>query len=117
MRLPARAHCKATTQTTMKIQMLSTQKGSIDGIHIATYAADSIHDLSASKGERELAAAFIGAGMAAEVIEGTIESRPDDAAPGVQVDAQGLEPVAKKAIEAAPENKMMKRAYNRKAKV
>lgn len=106
MRLPARAHCKATTQTTMKIQMLSTQKGSVDGIHIATYAADSIHDLSASKGERELAAAFVGAGMAAEVIEGTVQQRPDDSHPGESV----------KAIEAAPENKMVKRAYTRKAK-
>ena len=75
----------------MKIKMLSAQKGSIDGIHIAEYAAGSVHDLSASKGERELAHAFIGAGMAVELTEA-------------------------KAIEAAPENKMLKRAYTRKAK-
>jgi len=54
--------------------------------------------------------------MSGEVIEGTTEQRPDDAEPGVQIDAQGLEPVVEKAIAAAPENKMMKRAYTRKAK-
>jgi len=54
--------------------------------------------------------------MSAEVIECTAEQRPDDAEPGVQIDTQGLEPVAEKAIAAAPENKMVKRAYTRKAK-
>jgi len=96
--------------------MISTQKGSIDGIHLAVYEASSIHDLSASKGERELAAAFIGAGMAVEVIEGTVESRPDNSEPCVQIGPQGLEPVAEKAITSAPENKMLKRTYTRKAK-
>lgn len=55
--------------------------------------------------------------MSGEAIDGTIESRPDNAEPGIQIDAQGLDPVIEgKAIEAAPENKMFKRAYNRKAK-
>ncbi len=81
----------------MKIKMLSTQKGSIDGITLATYVADSVHDLSASKGERELATVFVREGWAVEV----------------QLDAPVVE---QKAIEAAPENKMLKRAYTRKAK-
>lgn len=84
---------QSNKQTPMKIKMLSTQKGSINGIQIATYEAESVHDLSASKGEIELAQAFVGSGMA-EVYQ------PDET----------------KAIEAAPENKMMKRTYTRKAK-
>jgi hypothetical protein len=71
----------------MKIKMLSTQKGSIDGIHLDTYEAGSVHDLSASNGERELATVFVREGWAVD------ES---------------------KAIESAPENKMLKRAYSRK---
>lgn len=100
----------------MKIKMISTQNGSVDGIHVKNYAADTEHDLSDSAGARSLAQAFVDAGMAAEVIEGTIESRPDNAEPGIQIDAQGLDPVIEgKAIEAAPENKA-KRPYTRKAK-
>lgn len=100
----------------MKIQMTSTQSGSIDGIRVKTYPAGSEHDLSATKGSRELAQAFVDAGMAFEVIEGVIESRPDNAEPGIQIDAQGLDPVIEgKAIDAAPENKA-KRPYTRKAK-
>jgi hypothetical protein len=71
----------------MKIQMLSTRKGSVDGINLSVYEAGSVHDLSASKGGRELATVFVREGWAVD------ES---------------------KAIESAPENKMLKRAYSRK---
>lgn len=123
----------------MKIQMTSTQSGSIDGIRVKTYPAGSEHDLSATKGSRELAQAFVDAGMAVicgaesalggsiepqpnlepfaeKYFDGAIESRPDNAEPGIQIDAQGLDPVIEgKAIDAAPENKA-KRPYTRKAK-
>ena len=117
--------------------MLSTQNGSVDGIRVSAYLADSEYDLSDSPGERSLAKAFVDAGMAVicgvestlggsiepqpnlepfaeKYFEGVIDSRPDNAEPGEHIDSQGLEPV--KSIEAAPENKMLKRAYNRKAK-
>lgn len=123
----------------MKIKMLSTQNGSVDGIRVKSYAADTEHDLSDSVGARSLAKAFVDAGMAVicgvestlggsidpqpnlepfaeKYFEGVIDSRPENAEPGVQIDANGLDPIAEKAIEAAPENKMLKRAYNRKAK-
>lgn len=96
----------------MKIKMLSTQKGSINGIQVATYEAESVHDLSASKGERELAAVFVREGWA-------IESPPVPATPAQEQPAKAgfFTPVDEaKAIEAAPENKMMKRPYTRKAK-
>lgn len=96
----------------MKIKMLSTQKGSIDGIHLATYEAGSVHDLRGSKGERELATVFVREGWA-------VESQPDTATPAPKQPASAgfFTPVEEeKAIESAPENKMLKRAYTRKAK-
>ena len=97
----------------MKIKMLSTQKGSIDGIHLATYEAGSVHAMSASKGERELSAVFIREGWAIEVPpdppETPAQEQPASAGFFMPVDEA-------KAIEAAPENKMVKRAYTRKAK-
>lgn len=116
----------------MKIKMLSTQNGSLDGIRIASYQAGSVYDLSDSPGAISLAKAFLGARMAIEVppdppatpaqeqpatagfFMPVVGTRPDDAEPGEQIDGQGLEPC--KAIEASPENKMLKRAYTRKAK-
>jgi hypothetical protein len=96
----------------MKIKMLSTQKGSIDGIHLATYEAGSVHNLSASKGERELATVFVREGWA-------VEAPPDPVTPAQEQPASAgfFMPVDEaKAIEAATENKMVKRAYTRKAK-
>ena len=92
--------------------MLSTQKGSIDGIHLATYEAGSVHDLRGSKGERELATVFVREGWA-------VEAPPDPATPVPKQPAYAgcfshVEDA--KAIEASPENKMLKRAYTRKAK-
>jgi hypothetical protein len=48
----------------MKILMSQTEPGSVDGIRTAVYAAGVKYDLSATDGERLLAAAFVAAGMA-----------------------------------------------------
>jgi hypothetical protein len=51
----------------MKILMLSTEPGSVDGIRVALYEAGQEYDLTATVGARELAEAFVGAGRAEEV--------------------------------------------------
>lgn len=48
----------------MKILMLKTENGSIDGIRVTVYAAGAEYDLSETPGSRDLAAAFVAAGMA-----------------------------------------------------
>lgn len=100
----------------MHIKMTSTQNGSIDGITVKAYIADSQHDLSASTGERALAKAFIEAGMAVELIPPDPQTaqteQPASAGFFTAIDASPAE----KAIVSAPENKMLKRAYTRKAK-
>ena len=47
--------------------MLSSAPGSIDGIQVAMYAVDQEYDLTATAGSRELAAAFVDAGLAEEI--------------------------------------------------
>lgn len=92
--------------------MLSTQNGSVDGIRVKSYAADTEHDLSDSVGARSLAKAFVGAGMAEAIPPDRRTEQPEQPAT-----AGFFTPVdGEKSIEAAPENKMLKRAYNRKAK-
>lgn len=51
----------------MKITMLSTQNGSVDGIRVKEYTQGVTYDLTDSPGARSLAAAFVGAAMAVEV--------------------------------------------------
>lgn len=51
----------------MKILMLAGAPGSIDGFRVAPYEAGQEYDLTTSAGARDLAAAFIGAGLAEEV--------------------------------------------------
>jgi hypothetical protein len=46
--------------------MTVTTPGSTDGIRVVTYEADTEYDLTATDGERDLAAAFVGAGLAVE---------------------------------------------------
>lgn len=87
----------------MKIRMLKTVSGSLDGIRVTTYEDGKEYDLAGTSGAISLAAAFVAAGMAAEV---------GRAAPVAAEPEQ-------KAIEAAPENKAIaapatKRQYNRK---
>jgi hypothetical protein len=50
----------------MQIRMLKTENGSIDGIRVQQYDADSEYDLSGSPGAVDLAQAFVGAGLAVE---------------------------------------------------
>jgi hypothetical protein len=78
----------------MKITMLTTVPGSIDGIRVAQYEAGIEYDLATTDGARELAAAFVDAGFAHE--SGEAGARPDDSAPGEQIDGQGLDPVRAK---------------------
>lgn len=51
----------------MRISMLQTTPGSIDGIRVASYEADTEYDLTATAGERDLASAFVGAGLAVDL--------------------------------------------------
>lgn len=51
----------------MKIVMKESVPGSVDGINTAVYEARHEYDLTGSDGERDLAAAFVGAGFAEEV--------------------------------------------------
>lgn len=51
----------------MKISMLSTAPGSVDGFRVTTYAAGVDYDLGATDGERALAKAFVDAGFAEEL--------------------------------------------------
>lgn len=48
----------------MKIRMTQTTPGSVDGIRVQSYEAGQEYDLSATAGERELAAAFVNADLA-----------------------------------------------------
>jgi hypothetical protein len=52
----------------VKIKMIETQRGSVDGCRIATYVAGAEYDLSGSAGALDLAQAFIGAGFAEPVV-------------------------------------------------
>lgn len=114
----------------MKIKMLSTQNGSLDGICISTYTVGTEYDLGDTAQAKSLAKAFIGARMAIEVpLETTsaVIEKPASAgfftpvyhhadgtlSPEIHGDGSGE---MLKAIESAPENKMVKRAYTRKAK-
>jgi len=79
----------------MKIRMISSEMGSIDGARVAPYAAGTEHDLSESAGARDLAAAFVEAGMAEEVHP---EAKP---APAPKM----APPHDNKDMGAAPQNK------------
>jgi hypothetical protein len=43
----------------MKIRMLKSVPGSVDGTTVRTFAKDEEHDLSATEGSRDLAAVFL----------------------------------------------------------
>jgi hypothetical protein len=63
----------------MKIRMLSTAPGSVDGIRVATYEGGAEYDLSETAGARELAAAFVDAGLAEDA--GAKKLPPTEVAP------------------------------------
>jgi hypothetical protein len=50
----------------MRIRMTSTQTGSLDGIQANQYVEGQEYELTDSVGARDLARAFVGAGMAVE---------------------------------------------------
>lgn len=83
----------------MKIRMLTTENGSVDGIRVTTYSAGTEYDLSHCQGARDLAAAFVGARMAVEVAgEATIFSPPAPEFVAVEPTlAAVVDPVAKPA--------------------
>lgn len=64
----------------MKIRMLKTEHGSVDGIRVAEYIDGNDYDLSATDGERELAAAFLAAGFAESADEPQKPAKPNKAA-------------------------------------
>lgn len=59
----------------MKIKMLKTTPGSIDGVTVSSYEADLSYDLSRTVGERDLANAFVGASLAEIVVDGSMSAR------------------------------------------
>lgn len=64
----------------MKIVMLRTERGSVDGVRIASYEAGQEYDLTATAGARDLAKAFIGAELAREVgAKPTLAADPEPA--------------------------------------
>jgi hypothetical protein len=81
----------------MKVIMLAGAPGSIDGFRVTTYEAGQEYDLTTSAGARELAVAFVVAGLAEEVgatsVPAATPEQPDD------VDSQESSPVD----DAAPE--------------
>jgi hypothetical protein len=78
----------------MQIRMLKTENGSVDGIKVAQYAEGTEYDLTATAGERDLAAAFVGAGLAVD-----IDANPEQAlAPAAE---QSADPVAQEAVTPA----------------
>jgi len=70
----------------MIIRMLTGAPGSIDGFRVATYEADQEYDLTATVGARELAAAFVAAGLAEEA--GAKTASAAEAEQTVEGDAQ-----------------------------
>lgn len=86
----------------MKIIMLKTENGSIDGIRVKSYEIGTEHDLTGCAGSRSLAAAFVGAGMAREV-----EAEPE---------AEAAPPVVDATPDAAASESVPVAKHNRKKK-
>jgi hypothetical protein len=69
----------------MRIRMLKTENGSIDGIRVQSYDEGMEYDLSGTVGARELGESFVGAGLAEEV---GAKARPADAEVAAVADAE-----------------------------
>ncbi len=82
----------------MKIKMLETQRGSVDGCRVSAYEQGAEYDLTTTQGERELASAFVGAGMATEIGETIAPIQPVSAAPAAEPEL----PVVEVPVVAAP---------------
>jgi hypothetical protein len=71
----------------MRIRMLKTENGSIDGIRVQSYDEGMEYDLSGTVGARELGESFVGAGLAEEV---GAKARPVDAEVVATADTETL---------------------------
>jgi hypothetical protein len=79
----------------MKIRMLSTAPGSVDGIRVSSYEQGQEYDLTGAAGAQELAAAFVGSGLAEEVgAKSAAPAKVESAAADV---AEGADPTAAEA--------------------
>jgi hypothetical protein len=76
----------------MKIRMLSTAPGSVDGIRVSSYEEGQEYDLTTTAGARELAEAFVGSGLAEEAGAKTV---PASAEP------EATDPVEASTVDAA----------------
>lgn len=83
----------------MKIIMRKTAQGSVDGIRVASYEQGVEYDLGATAGEIDLAAAFVGSGMAEEV---AAKIAPQPQAPVAEVEAPAPVPAPKPAKQPKP---------------
>lgn len=70
----------------MRIRMLKTENGSVDGIRVASYEGGAEYVLAATDGERSLAAAFVSAGCAVDLDSG--EHRAADAGAAAPADPE-----------------------------
>lgn len=93
----------------MKIRMLSTQNGSLDGIRVKEYHVGAEYDLSGSAGGRDLAQAFVGARMAVEIKGDAPADLPQSKPKADEADEPGppAPELEAKVIEAAPQNKVL----------
>jgi hypothetical protein len=64
----------------MRIRMLKTVPGSIDGIQVKSYGAGKDYDLTATDGERSLATALVNAQYAEEIGEKSLQDAPQNKA-------------------------------------
>jgi hypothetical protein len=80
----------------MKIRMLKSAPGSIDGCRTALYGAGQEYDLGATPGARELATSFVAARCAAAVSD-IVEVVQLSKVAGATVDAPRAAPVRKSA--------------------
>jgi hypothetical protein len=85
----------------MKILMLSTEPGSVDGFRVSTYEAGREYDLTEPAGARELAAAFVAAGLA-EQVNASPASVGDDEPAGDEEPQEAVQGVD--AVPAAPKS-------------
>jgi len=85
----------------MKIRMTQTVPGSVDGINVQSYHATHDYDLSASLGARQLATAFVNAGLAEELA--APDGEPETAIAGEQVAKQVAEQAPEQVLEQAAE--------------
>lgn len=71
----------------MRIRMLKTESGSVDGIRVRSYEKDSDYVLASTDGELSLAAAFVGAGLAVD-LGGASGSTAVKAEPSAPIDPE-----------------------------